>query len=63
MEWAVKLHEAAAELRLKASRTPQALNLANRLERHAEAILFPTLPRWWSDQGHGRTSAAASGDD
>ena len=48
--WARKLHEAAVDLRLRA-RSAASLNLARRLERHAQAILFPQLPRWWAD-GH-----------
>lgn len=65
LEWAAKLHEAAAELRVKASRTPSALKLANRLERYADAILFPSLPRWWSDQGRrpGLAASSLAGDD
>ena len=55
VQWARKLHEAAAELRTRASRGPNGLKLASRLERYAEAILFPHDTR---DQGLG-----AAGDD
>lgn len=37
--------------------------LANRLERYAEAILCPHLPRWWADQRETAIGAAAGGDD
>lgn len=43
-QWARKLYEAAAEVRIKAGR-PNGLQLARRLERYAEAILFPTQDR------------------
>lgn len=55
-QWARKLHEAAAELRNKASRMPQGLKLASRLERYAEAILFP-------HQDRDRLAGAVGGDD
>ncbi|HEX9464176.1 MAG TPA: hypothetical protein VGB82_16380 [Alphaproteobacteria bacterium] len=61
--WAHKLHEAAAELRMTARRTAESLRLARRLERHAEAILFPQLPRWWAEPGPDPIAAAAGGDD
>ncbi len=48
-DWADKLREAAADLRTNAERSPESLRLANRLECYAEAILFPQLPRWWTD--------------
>ncbi len=54
--WARKLHEAAAELRNRASRPPNGLKLANRLERYAEAILFPRLER-------DRLADGTGGDD
>jgi hypothetical protein len=56
--WARKLHEAAAELRASAGRAPDqgGLKLARRLERYAEAILFPHRHR------HDPLSAAG-GDD
>jgi hypothetical protein len=54
--WARRLHEAAAELRAKASRAPNGLKLAGRLERYAEAILFPHHDRDHSPDG-------AAGDD
>jgi len=57
--WARKLHEAAVDLRLN-SRNPASMKLARRLERQAEAILFPQLPRWWVE---GPEAAAAGGDD
>lgn len=63
LEWAAKLRQAAAELRLKSGPTPGALKLAGRLERYADAILFPSLPRWWSDQARSLTLAASCGDD
>jgi len=56
VQWARKLHEAAAELRDKASRIPNGLTLASRLERYAEAILFPHHDR-------DRAADAAAGDD
>ena len=48
-DWAYKLREAAADLRTNTARSPESLSLANRLERYAESILFPQLPRWWAD--------------
>lgn len=65
LEWAAQLRQAAAELRLKASLMPNALSLAGRLERHADAILFPHLPRWWAEQSQNAQAfaAAATGDD
>jgi hypothetical protein len=42
-----ELRKAAAELRQ--NRTAD-LSLAQRLERRAEAVLFPDLPRWWADE-------------
>jgi hypothetical protein len=56
VQWARKLHEAAAELRDKASRVPNGLTLASRLERYAEAILFPHHDR-------DRAPGMAAGDD
>jgi len=56
--WARKLREAAAELRAKAGGPlPGGLQLAGRLERYAEAILFPHYVR---DHSHG---TAGGGDD
>jgi hypothetical protein len=55
-QWARKLHEAAAELRTKASRGPHGLKLATRLERYAQAILFPHHDR-------DGLQHAGSGDD
>ncbi len=60
--WARKLHEAAIDLRLK-TRSTAALNLARRLERHAEAILFPQLPRWWADSPYDAATAATGEND
>ena len=62
-QWAFKLHEAAVELRLNAGRTTSTVKLARRLERYAEAILFPQLPRWWPDQQSDRSAEAAAGRD
>ncbi len=62
-QWAFKLHEAAAELRLNAGQAPSCLRLARRLERYAEAILFPQLPRWWADQHCEHMIGVAGGDD
>jgi len=62
LHWARKLHEAAIDLRLN-SRTPAALKLARRLERQAQAILFPQLPRWWPDGYELGAPAAPGGDD
>jgi len=56
VQWARKLHEAAAELRNKASRVPNGLKLAGRLERYAEAILFPRHER-------DRLADGTAGDD
>ncbi len=56
VQWARKLHEAAAELRNKASRAPNGLKLARRLEGYAEAILFP-------HQDRDRLLGAATGGD
>jgi len=62
MFWARKLHEAAGDLRLNAG-TASALKLARRLERHAEAILFPGLPRWWADGVPGAASGTSGEND
>jgi hypothetical protein len=43
---AKKLRDAAAELRRR--HAPE-VSLALRLERRAEAMLSPDLPRWWAD--------------
>ena len=59
--WAHKLHQAAAELRAKSGGTPMSLAIARRLERYAEAILFPQLPGWWADRAPEHSAAA--GDD
>jgi hypothetical protein len=63
--WAAKLRLAAAELRLKANLMPNAASLARRLECHADAILFPHLPRWWAEQSQSTAAhaTAATGDD
>jgi len=55
LHWARKLHEAAAELRTTAAPVANGLQLASRLERYAEAILFPQYAR---DRRH-----AVGGDD
>ncbi len=60
--WARKLHEAAIDLRLQAG-SAAALNLAQRLERHAQAILFPQLPRWWADSSYDAVQAATGEND
>ncbi|MBV8535283.1 MAG: hypothetical protein JO128_06815 [Alphaproteobacteria bacterium] len=56
LQWARKLHEAAAEVRNRASLVPNGLKLASRLERYAEAILFPRLER-------DRLADGTGGDD
>jgi hypothetical protein len=56
VQWARKLHDAARELRTKANWGPNGLRLASRLERYAEAILFP-------HQDRDSLLRAASGDD
>jgi hypothetical protein len=61
--WASKLREAAAELREAASRCATSQNLAGRLERHAQAILFPELPRGWADAPSVADAAAPAGGD
>lgn len=64
LDWAYKLREAAADLRMKAGRSADQLSLAGRLERYAEAILFPQLPRWWTDpRRHEPAILHQGGDD
>ena len=62
-DWAYKLREAAADLRMRAGRSADQLSLAGRLERYAEAILFPQLPRWWIDPRHDGPAAFQPGGD
>lgn len=61
--WAHKLIEAAAELRMTAHGAKDSLRLARRLERHAEAVLIPQLPRWWAGPGPDPLGATPGGDD
>jgi hypothetical protein len=50
-----ELRKAAAELRQSCVANA---GLAQRLERRADAVLFPDLPRWWADDATGSYYAA-----
>ena len=48
---------------MRAGRSADQLSLAGRLERYAEAILFPQLPRWWIDPRRDGPAAVQPGGD